>query len=325
MKLVLLDSIPNAPKIDLLGGFTQVFQGKPPSIESFFYSRSDSFTCYLAPNDAQYFTSEYLEYIKEFPSNEQPILFFNRADHPRRLQIQNGYSFQNTYDLKGCRNQIIIPYNILPLPEIPKRDYSPAPRISFVGYINPHPYLSAIKTLLFSRKLQRVSSGSIIRAIGTKRIKNIFPNSLIVKRSHYGGARSLISNLGQFRQEYIDSIVYSDLVFTPRGDANSSQRYYEVISAGRVPIVPDSKIQFPKVLNGKDIINPPGIMTNWIASNIKSCVEEYWSNLSPQCWKETQGEIQSFYNSHYDYRAYILKLFNIKSLESLNNITYSHN
>ena len=323
MKLILLDSIPNAPKIDLLGGFTQVFQGKPPSIESFFNSRSDSFACYLAPNDSQFFTSEYLEYIKEFSSHEHPILFFNRADHPRRLQIQNGYSIQNTYNLKGCRNQIIVPYNILPLLEIPRRDYSPHPRISFVGYINPHPWLSIIKTLLFSGDLQSLPSGAMIRAIGTKRIQNTFSNSLILKRSHYGGARSLISNLDQFRGEYLDSIVNSDLVFTPRGDANSSQRYYEVISAGRMPIIPNSKMRFPKVLIGDVVINPPGILIDWTASNLKSCVEEFWSNLSIQSWKKTQEEIQNFYTSHYDYQVYMLQLFNIKSLQSLNGITHS--
>lgn len=322
MKIILLDSISNAPKIDLLGGITQVFQGKPPSIETFLF-KSDSFNCYLAPNDAQFFTSEYLEYIREFASDKHPILFFNRADRPRRLHIVNGYSIQNTYELKGCRNQIIVPYNIVPLEEIPKRDYFPRPQISFVGYINPHPYLATIKSIILSRGLQSFCSGPLIRAIGTKRIKELFPNSIIVKRSHYGGARSLISNLDQFRQEYIDSILYSDLVFTPRGDANSSQRYYEVISAGRMPIIPDSNMRFPKVINDNYIIDPPGIMTDWRVTNLKFCVDQFWSSLSTQSWQKTQDEIQHFYTSYYDYRSYMIKLFNTNNLEDLKRVTYS--
>jgi hypothetical protein len=69
----------------------------------------------------------------------------------------------------------------------------------------------------------------------------------LIIRNKFGAAKAgythdeLIKN----RKEFLNSIQESHIVWAPRGDANQSMRLYEALSAGRVVLVPNSKMTFP--------------------------------------------------------------------------------
>ena len=55
-------------------------------------------------------------------------------------------------------------------------------------------------------------------------------------------------DLGGNRSEYVNAINESDFVSCPRGDANQSARFYESLSAGRIPVLPDTSVISPYAL-----------------------------------------------------------------------------
>ena len=67
-------------------------------------------------------------------------------------------------------------------------------------------------------------------------------------------------------KEYESSLGNSDYVLCPRGFGNTSIRFYESLSAGRIPILVDSGCKNPKITNDDfwrlNIVNV-GLFSDW--------------------------------------------------------------
>lgn len=317
MKVHVAKQEQNLPLIDLLRNDNQIFQQEPPKISKFLSSEAQA-DCYLIPHDASHWTSHYRTYVERL-SQHKPLLFFNRFDIPRQIEISNAIAIQTSSISPLKMKTIIVPYNVKALSSRQYRTYAALPKISFVGFV---PKIGARRLI---RSLQRDplhplrNNSAFIRKCGIREITKAFPSASIIERSHYGGARSLISQVDSFRREYEESIYSSDLIFTPRGDANASQRYFETLSAGRVPIVPDTTILFPRTL-GRG--NPIAISCCYNSTDVYEQVMKFWTQLTKSTYREIQFFNREFFLNKLDYSTYIQQLLKYDFNFILDNFSY---
>lgn len=304
MRIKIAKQLANVDTIDLLSGYHQIFQGPPPDISSYI-GKGGVADAFLIPHDAMHWTKEYTRLVESL-SQENPVIFFNRGDYPRNIKIENAYSIQNT--ITRTKTKVILaPYNVLTLGLKNIREHTQNPTISFVGFV-PN---------LFSRRLLKnpartlshplKNSSAIVRKFGLYNLEKCFSNSEITKRSHYGGSSRLIESPISFRKVFIDSIHNVDLVFAPRGDANGSQRFFETLSAGRIPIVPDTGIQIPCENTTQPELTY--LTCSTLSFDIHDVVMTWWSKLNNSKFKETQLRNFQFYSDKLDYRKFITNFF----------------
>jgi len=304
MKIEIAQELDNAETIDLISGYHQIFQGPPPDISSFVVKGGVS-DVFLIPHDAMHWTKNYTKFVESL-SQEKPVIFFNRGDYPRNLILRNAYSIQNTFS-KTSTKVILAPYNVLTLGLKNFRELTQIPRISFVGFVpkllSRRLFKNPLSTLLHPIK----NSSAIIRKFGLYNIENSFPNSEIITRRHYGGSSRLIESPISFREVFVDSIHNSDLVFTPRGDANGSQRFFETLSAGRIPIVPETGTKLPLDTASRSELFFLSCST--LSLDIYETVMSWWSKLDNSDFKDIQFQNFKLYSDKLEYRKFITNFF----------------
>jgi hypothetical protein len=288
-----------------------LYQEELPNIKPFLSASPISAQAYLVPHDSRTWTREYLKVVRQ-EAEKKPTIYFNRSDNPTKYRIPNTISLQHTIPL-NCDplNCIIIPYNVQSLGFLNLRPFG-APVISFVGYtprISPRRILRGVtQSPLHPIK----SNGSIVRKFGVSRLDKI-SNSIVVSRSHYGGAISQIPDPIAHRRTFVTSIAESDFVFAPRGDANGSQRFFETLSCGRIPVVPKTEFFFPKFLEGSEVLHFLEVKT--LSSNLESVINSFWSALDSDLYNEIQMENRKVFKTTLNFSTYILSLFAVESIE----------
>lgn len=304
------------PIVDVLGGPKQIFQGNSFPIDKFTVTSEQKADVFLVPHDAYFWTPDYISHLKAVQAI-RPLIFFNRSDVPRRINLWNSWSLQNSKVNFSPLRQVVIPYSIVPVEGVGLRSISPQPRISFVGYI---PKLTLGRLMLSARQGHPdflINNSTIVRTLGTKKILKAFSkSSYVVLREHYGGAKKLIADPNIFRAQYVKSLLDSDYIFSPRGDANSSQRFFEVLSAGRIPIVPNSNISLPKTESSE---KPTFISVDLLSNDLVHRVTSHWDGLKNREYKEIQLFNKRFYETNYNYPMFLYKLFSLDSDLNLSN------
>jgi len=291
------------PQIDIFSQIKQVFQGPIPNISQFVVKNASKADMLVIPHDAAFWPKWYLRNIESWSSNI-PILFFNRSDSPVVVKIPNGFSLQNSFVKSQKASQVIIPYNVLNLDYMPFRTLSQSPKISFVGFVPKLSPRRALSIMVNGFPGSLINNPIVVRRLGIRQIQKKTSNFEIVARSHYGGARSLIQNPELWRGEYEKSIENSDLVFCPRGDANSSQRLYEVISAGRIPVIPNTGQVLPKcncsVNHSRDFLQ-----ISCSSSNLKQVIDVSWRHMTQDHYASIQRSLRDTFASCYRYDVFL--------------------
>lgn len=93
------------------------------------------------------------------------------------------------------------------------------------------------------------ANAAIVRRIAIQKVRSSTISSKVLIRNSYGGLEKFVTDPKVKRQEFVQSILESDFVLCPRGDSNGSLRFYETLSAGRVPLIPNTQMIFPKISN----------------------------------------------------------------------------
>lgn len=313
MKFAWLPDCPEVDKIDLLTGRRQIYQGEVPDISRYFVDNLNSADVLVVPNDAKYWTKEYLLFITEFSRNKL-ILYFNRGDFPKKYRIRNSVSVQLFKQPNNLSNVYLLPPNIVTLADLPFRKLHSSPTLSFVGYLPKVTPSRVLRSFILNPKHPILESGALIRRMGIRHISSSSYPTVIQIRDHYGGAKSLISDPDLFRQEFKLSIDNSDIVFAPRGDANYSQRYFEVLSAGRIPILPDTRMTLPKLLQPNPFFH---LVIDALSSNLERVVDNFWADLSLKKYKEIQKNNRVVFEQSFDYSLCVHRLFSFESIEKL--------
>jgi hypothetical protein len=188
--------------------------------------------------------ASYIRYLKNL-SSHKPLLIVNSADFYNKQPIKNAI-YLRFFLNPGERpvNTLIAPYPIKPI--FSARKIKPEYLVSFTGYI-PKRF---IKRIMYAFSLSAFhpikSNGAIVRNLMLYKFRRSkLPLNMLI-RGEYLGKYTAFDRFDQHkRHEYEKSIGMSRYVLCPRGDGNQSQRFYEVLSAGRIPILLNTDMSLP--------------------------------------------------------------------------------
>ena len=221
--------------------------GKQKSINLRFTSQLAKSDAVLVPYDLSYWykNKDYIIYLKSL-AEKKKLIILNTGDFISKIKkIENVIYFRPFLNPgEHSPNTIIIPYEIEPM--FTARTYNPEFNISFMGY-----FPRIVSTRLFYALKNSFwhpikGNGSIVRKLMARKVKKTnLPLTLVARNTFSGWSRDKSANTLERRSEFFNSIRDSRYVICPRGDGNQSLRFYETLSAGRVPILIDTKIKLP--------------------------------------------------------------------------------
>jgi len=221
--------------------------GKQKSINLRFTSQLINSDAVLVPYDLSYWYKNkvYITYLKSL-AEKKKLIILNTGDFISKIK-----NFDNTIYLRPflnpgehSPNTIIIPYEIEPM--FTAITSNPKFNISFMGYFPRIISTRLFYTLKNSFWHPVKGNGSIVRKLMARKIKKTnLPLTLVKRNSFSGWKRDNSTNTLNRRTEFFNSIRDSRYIICPRGDGNQSLRFYETLSAGRVPILIDTKIKLP--------------------------------------------------------------------------------
>lgn len=206
-----------------------------------------------------FFVKSNKEYIKHFISLSEKynnkIIIFAEGDSDEEIKIPNSIIFRTSqYRYKKKKNEIMMPAYVEDLSDIhhfhAREKMGEVPIIGFCGWADASDIRQAIKikikNLIFNiKRLANINPEYVARKqgllfrkeaikilIGSRLIKNNF----IIRKFYSGHKKSIEMPAQEARLDYIRNMDSSDFVLVVKGNGNFSFRFYEVLSAGRVPL-----------------------------------------------------------------------------------------
>ncbi len=223
--------------------------------------------CILLPyshNHALKFAPEVLdECIALSVSSGKPLVIDGVGDIERPVTFPNavvirygGYRFLNK------DNEIHIPPyadDLLELycgGELKLRQKQQTPSISFAGWasLTPKQEVRAILKELPERLRALIDSryGAMKKGVFFRRqaVKVLQGSPLVeantlVRTSYSGHRHTAEKSPEQLRADFVENLLGSDYALDVRGDANASNRLFEILSLGRIPVIVDTERNLP--------------------------------------------------------------------------------
>jgi hypothetical protein len=264
----------------------------------------------------------YLDQVRAMAAQAgKRIVVVPSSDYSHRVQIPdmiaiNGSQYRY---LKGD-NEIIGPYfseDLGTMFNVPPRQKAEVPTIGFCGWAgfaawnlllryHVKNFLTNCAALLTldSRKLLHKPGvywrrRSMRALAGSPLVKTNF----LVRSSFSGSTKTISLDPAQARQEYIDNMIGSDLILSPKGDANASVRFFEALSMGRIPLLIDTEMCLPYEdrIAYDDIV----IRVDWRdVGRLPEIVRQKWDAISPQRYIDMQLKAREMYLTYLRYDAF---------------------
>ena len=314
MKIWICASIPDLQKIEIAGGHVGSYQERfDPRIKLNLVGNIHESDLVLVPHDAKFFSknTSYLKYLVEI-AEEKPLLISDRGDFPTKISLKNSTLLRVGIEpAENFCNTVILPYNIKSISHLSFRHYGLSPEVSFVGQI---PKLSLGRTIKSFKKSPFhpiKTNAAIVRRLALKKLKSSTINSEVLIRNSYGGLEKYVTDSQVKREEFVKSILESDFVLCPRGDSNGSLRFYETLSAGRIPLIPDTQMIFPKIPNFS--LKKHVISFNLFSGNLTEEVMNFWVELDALKYHELQSDLRAIFDQHLKFDIFVQNLLNFDS------------
>lgn len=279
----------------------------------------------LAPNavrrlDAK--TVSYIAQVKTFAEEaEKKVVFFLGKDDSHDLHIDDAIVFcKSIYRQTKRKNEIQTTPFVEDLSEqVPfaARKKSARPVVSFCGYASFPSWKTHAKyvvknsaldlgaLLTGNPDLRAYKRGIFFRreAIRLLRKDPRIQTNFIIRNSYSGDTRNLRETREASRREYLENMQNSDFVLAPKGDANHSDRFFEALSLGRIPILIDTDMVLPLegiVDYSKCIIRVP----HTDIRNIASYVADAYAALSDEKFAAMQEAARQAFRQYLRYDAF---------------------
>ena len=329
MKIMTAEVNSDIPTLGLVSGITTRFQ---QLIVKPVYSETRSFdnaNAILVPHDAYDFVGnkEYLKYLAEL-SKYKMLIIFDTGDFPQKVKIQNSVSLRVAINPReSMKNKIVIPYNVMSLNFLPLRKYDLKPNACFVGHL---PRIFAPRRFLKSLKQNPlnpiIGNGSLVRKIAVASCLAQVDNFVLIKRNSPNTAVENQQLRIAEREEYLATVSETDIGLAPRGDANQSLRFYELLSAGRIPMIPNSNMIYPKVIYSEE--NQNLFINLNLFDNTGKAIEAYWQKIgNDKNYRKIQNQIRALFDNQLEYNVFMTKLFDLNYIDflKLSNFTQGNN
>ena len=315
MRIYLAESLPKVPKIEFLSLKHGLFQTPIEDNLLQIVEKINQCEAIMGPHDAYYFhkNRDYINYLNKLSSFKM-IIYSDRGDFPKHTRISNSVAIRVAINPgETLTNKVVVPYNIEPLDFLPIRRLTKGPRISFVGYV-PHISPSRIVNTLQQSPLHPIlGNGAVVRRMCLNRLKNSKFDATVIERPSYGAHPGTNNAIDLSRSEYLRAIADSDFVLTPRGDSNQSARFYEALSSGRTPILPDTLIVLPKPISSNLPIRVFWALTSvFSVKQLEKSVEKCWNQfLANEHYVQYQSEMKYYFQHQLQFNNYIRTLFGL--------------
>lgn len=219
------------------------------------------------------------EYIQKFvylsKKYGKKIIIFAQGDSDENISVPNAVIFRTSqYRYKKKDNEIMMPPYVEDLSLShrfkPRQKTAGAPVVGFCGWADTKGVKQALKNtaknLFFDmKKIINRNSGyaaekqgmffrkkTIKSLVKSKSVKNNF-----IIRNFYSGHKKIIGvSPEKARQDYLENMDNSDFALVVKGDGNFSFRFYEALSAGRIPFFIDTECVLPleDILNYREFV-----------------------------------------------------------------------
>lgn len=234
----------------------------------------DVFEVVSDPSHADYFllpynyhmSLKYPGYFDRFAASahdwNKQMIIFEYSDFHESIPVDNAIVFRTSlYRHTKKNNEYIVPPFVEDLGKegILIRKKSDKPTISFCGWANYSTKSSHLKSFLYNvwldfwtttthrPYLRAYKKGLYFRAMAIKKLLKspLIRTSFIIRKSYSGHRKTIEIDPQRARDEYVQNIRDSDFVLAIKGDGNYSQRFYEAMSLGRIPLFVDTDCVLP--------------------------------------------------------------------------------
>jgi hypothetical protein len=324
MKIYVAEKCYRHTIIDLVSGHSGPYQSRIKGDLFHEVGTLSAADAILIPNDAYYFHSypEYIDYIKDL-SFHKLIIISDRGDFPKKLNLPNSIFLRVALDPgESHAGKILVPYNVESLENLPLRNRESIPKVSFMGYVPKISPKRILHAMTHSPLHPLTGNGAIVRNILRVQANNSQLGVDFTTRSEYSISDIDSDSMSKRRLEYIEQIQNSDFILTPRGDANSSARFYETLSAGRIPVFPFSHSKVPNDSLIKDSLSHMCVSFPLVRGSLFKEVTRFWQRLDSNVkYLTLQQSIRQLYIENFKYQPFLKRLFS----QSVNELKKSAN
>jgi len=216
------------------------------------------------------------------------------SDFDKDINIPNSVVFRVAqYKSKLKENEIIMPAiigDVWAENKMEPRVKAERPVVGFCGWGEIGGLKQKIKFLIKNIvKTGQFKQGIYFRkkALDIIRKSKVINKSLLV-RTFYSGHKNTISiSPEKAREDFLDNLNGGDLALSIKGDGNYSVRFYEILSAGRVPIFVDTGCVLPL----EDKLNYGEFMLRIDYKDIDrldKIIYDFWLKISPDKFLKMQ-------------------------------------
>jgi len=235
----------------------------------------------------------YLDQVRRLAkaAGKQVVVFIG-GDLSHRIFIDDMIVLKGSqYGRRKRPNEIIVPPLVEDLGAMPGRPKAGRAVVGFCGWAAPNGFAGWLKYWLknFFTFQTVFKKGLYFRRRVLKALNqsNLVKTNFIVRRSFSGNIKTVSGDPARLRREYVDNIFNSDFILAPKGDGNFSLRFYETLSAGRIPVLIDTDCVLP--LEGA--INYDEVMVRVAYQNLDQAdkiISDWYKKLSPTDWLAKQ-------------------------------------
>lgn len=216
------------------------------------------------------------DFVGQAKGHNKKILVFAMADSDEDINIENAVIFrQSQYGYKKRDNEIIMPFYTSPAysenflderermwRDLVLRQKNVKPVVSFCGWAGfpslyrhftygLHICAQDFKSRVLGDKHAQLHKRGIYfrrKAMSVLRNSKSVSVNFIIRKSYSAqkgrdGKENISPEAAE--KEYVDSIINSDFVLSPKGNGNGSIRFYEALSLGRFPVLINTDCVLP--------------------------------------------------------------------------------
>lgn len=209
--------------------------------------------------------ASYLSWHRELAKKHgKKLLIFDFSDYTdTEIDVPEAIVFRvAVYRSRKKNNEIIVPTFVEDLSsfaDLRHRTKNACPTVGFCGWGSLPDFKSRVnlliknfvisikKTVRRDENLEATRRGIYFRIKAIKEIKkcNNIITKFILRKKYSSHVNTIELGYAQARSEYVQNILDSDLALAIRGDANTSCRFYEILSLGRIPLFVDTDCILP--------------------------------------------------------------------------------
>lgn len=310
-----------------------------PALDRFMHTASSCFEivslqeadCVVLPNDLEFFATEEVKVksnalIAAARNFSKPVMAFFSGDCSH-LPVPFDIDFSLRDSLYRSTRQLhefSMPTWIEDLiqvysnGQVLSRKKQAKPVISFCGYAAPRNFKTFVKVTLYylkqafpdrSHAIPPYYTGHVIRSLALSRLsKSSLVDTSFVIRSQAGLIGGAGNQAQDYRSRFVQNILDADYVLCCRGSGNHSNRLYETLCCGRIPILIDTDCVLPLEfdINWQDYC--VYVKENEISA-IDQKVAEFHAKLSPTRFVELQHECRKLWKTKLSPEGFFSNLY----------------